>query len=100
MQRSTETGCGESLGEGNQQRGLGVAAGAVGQNQAILIGRFGNVKKSTDVGIDGAVGAFEYGRCGQAIILNRRAVLKTVDAVIEAVAVEKLSVSEMAMLRQ
>jgi len=58
------------------------------------------VKKSADVGIDGAVGAFEDRRCGQAIILNRRAGLKTVDAVIEAIAVEKLSVSEMAILHQ
>jgi hypothetical protein len=89
-----ETGCGEGLGEGDQQRGLGVAAGAVGQNQAILIGSFGNVQESSDVGIDGAVGAFEDRGGGQVIILNRRAMLKTGAAVIEDVAVEKLSVSE------
>ena len=95
-----EARCGEGLGEGDQQRGLGVAASAVGQNQAILIGSFGNVKKSADVGIDGAVDAFEDRGCGQGIILNRRAGMKTGTAVIEATAVDELSVSAMGILQQ
>ena len=95
-----EARCGEGLGEGDQQRGLGVAASAVGQNQAILIGSFGNVKKSADVGIDGAVDAFEDRGCGQGIILNRRAGMKTGTAVIEATAVDELSVSAMGIFHQ
>ena len=88
-----EAGCSEGLGEGDQQRGLGVAAGAVGQHQGILVGSFGNVKKSANVGIDGAVDAFEDRGCGQGIILNRRAGMKTGTAVIEATAVDELSLS-------
>jgi len=95
-----KAGCGEGLGEGDQQRSLGVAAGAVGQHQGVLIGSFGNVKKSANMGIDGAVDAFEDRGCGQGIILNRRAGMKTGTAVIEAPAVDELSVSAMGIFRQ
>jgi hypothetical protein len=48
---------------------LGVATGAVGQNEAVAIGIFGGVQESHDVGFDGVVSEFADG-VGQSMILN------------------------------
>ena len=48
---------------------MGIAAGAVSQDEAILVERFRDVKESADRGINGGVGEFAEG-VGQGLILN------------------------------
>jgi len=60
---------GECIRQGAEQRGLGVATGAVGQNEAVAIGCFGDVQESHGVGFNGVVSEFADG-VGQGMILN------------------------------
>ncbi len=54
---------------------MGVAASAVSQNEAIVIGRFRDVEESSDVWVDGIIGELADGRGGQVNILNSTAIL-------------------------
>lgn len=65
-----ESGLSKGLANGHQNRGLRVTCGAVGQNQAVARGSFGNVHESPDRRIDSGLGEFADG-CGQQNIVNR-----------------------------
>ena len=66
---------GECVGQGAEERGLGVASGAVGEDQSIAVGSFGGVEESAYRGIDGNVSELADGGVGQANILNWTAIL-------------------------
>ena len=74
-----ESGGGESLGQSNEQRGLGVRAGAVGEDERIAVRSFRRVEESANWRIDGVDGEGADGGFGQGLILNCRAILASCD---------------------
>jgi len=65
-----ESGGGESLGQGDEQRSLGVRAGAVGQDHAVAVGCFRQMQEAADVGLDPVVNKFANGSGRQENILT------------------------------
>jgi len=65
-----ESGGGESLGQGDEQRSLRVRARAMGEDEAVAVGRFRNMQEATD-GFRAVLDKFADRRLGQEIIVNR-----------------------------
>src|SRR5437879_10313046 len=61
---------GECVGQRDKQRSLGVASGAVGQDQSVAVVRFRDVEESADRGIDRGVSKIADGGVRQGNILN------------------------------
>ena len=66
-----ESGCRESFGQSGKQRGFGIRACAVREDEDVLVWSFRDVEKSDYMRVDGAVDELENGGLRQALILNR-----------------------------
>jgi hypothetical protein len=66
-----DAGAAENFSESDEQRSVGVRAGAVSEDEAVAAGSLGEMKEAADFGIDGVVDELANGGLRQGPILNR-----------------------------